>query len=93
MTTKKKIKELTTSFHASDGDLKTENNTGSSETLGVNTGEKWVTLEWPWETINSELNNLEPGSLPEPGLKETSLVMKMDPTVSKKLNTLTPPSN
>lgn len=78
MTTKKKIKELTTSSLVSDGEKKTENLSGSSETPGVNTGEKWDTLESLWEITNSELKILELGLPPEDGLKETSLVMKTE---------------
>jgi len=81
MTTKKKIKELTISSLASDGEKKMENLSGLSETPGVNTGEKWDTLESLWEITNSELKILELGLPPEDGLKETSLVMKTELTV------------
>lgn len=73
--------------------MKTEKNSGSLETHGVNIGEKWDILEWPCMVTNSELNKVEPGLPPELGLNITILVMKMELTVPKKLNMLTPVLN
>jgi len=90
MTTKKKIKELITSFLVSDGESKTEKNSGSSETPGENIGEKWDTSESLLEITNLVLKTQELGLPPELGPKETSLAMKMVPIVLLRENMLTP---